>query len=31
MGDIVYAIIETAEGVPTVKRYRLVLPGEDER
>ena len=30
MGDIVYAIIETAEGVPTVKRYRLVPPGEDE-
>lgn len=29
MGDIVYAIIETAEGVPTVKRYRLVLP-EDQ-
>jgi hypothetical protein len=25
MGDIVYAIIETAEGVPTAKRYRVVL------
>ncbi|NKB90571.1 MAG: 6-bladed beta-propeller [Acidobacteria bacterium] len=23
MGDIVYAVVETAEGVPTVKRYRL--------
>ncbi len=29
MGDIVYAIIETAEGVPTVKRYGLALPGEE--
>jgi len=29
MGEIVYAIIETAEGVPTVKRYRLVPPGEE--
>ena len=29
MGDIVYAIIETAEGVPTVKRYRVVPPGEE--
>jgi hypothetical protein len=30
MGDRVYAIIETAEGVPTVKRYRLVPPGEEQ-
>jgi hypothetical protein len=29
MVDIVYAIIETVEGVPTVKRYRLVPPGEE--
>lgn len=28
MGDILYAIIETAEGVPTVKRYRILPPGE---
>lgn len=28
MGDVLYAIIESAEGVPMVKRYRLVLPGE---
>ncbi|MGD8817354.1 MAG: 6-bladed beta-propeller [Acidobacteriota bacterium] len=27
MGEVVYAIIESAEGVPMVKRYRVVPPG----